>query len=110
MRFSPEPTESRATIIPTPSAIPTAVAIVRALCRRRLLAISPATSARTLPADGGGGSGDANMSEMGGDLSSIREILAGRSGEEMALNDRYLNPQLGRIVRTLGFDRRWMRR
>ena len=37
---------------------------------------------------------------MGGDLSSIREILAGRSGEEMALNDRYLNPQLGRIVRT----------
>ena len=27
----------------------------------------------------------------------------------MALNDRYLNPQLGRIVRTLGFDRVWTR-
>lgn len=26
----------------------------------------------------------------------------------MVLNDRHLNPQLGRIVRTLGFDRRWV--
>ena len=39
----------------------------------------------------------------------MREILAGRSGEEMTLNDRYLNPQMGRIVRTLGFDRVWVR-
>jgi ornithine--oxo-acid transaminase len=39
----------------------------------------------------------------------VREILAGRSGEEMALNDSYLNPQLGRIVRTLGFDKHWVR-
>ncbi len=38
----------------------------------------------------------------------VREILAGRSGEEMALNDAYLNPQLGRIVRTLGLDKRWV--
>ncbi len=38
----------------------------------------------------------------------VREILAGRSGEEMALNDAYLNPQLGRIVRTLGFDKQWV--
>jgi ornithine--oxo-acid transaminase len=38
----------------------------------------------------------------------VREILAGRSGEEMALNDSYLNPQLGRIVRTLGLDRTWV--
>jgi len=30
-----------------------------------------------------------------------------RSGEELALNDRYLNPQIGRIVRTLGFDKVW---
>jgi ornithine--oxo-acid transaminase len=27
----------------------------------------------------------------------------------MPLNDRYHNPQLGRIVRTLGFDREWVR-
>jgi ornithine--oxo-acid transaminase len=38
----------------------------------------------------------------------VREILADRSGEEMALGDAYLNPQLGRIVRTLGFDKRWV--
>jgi ornithine--oxo-acid transaminase len=45
----------------------------------------------------------------GGAIPSVAEILAGRAGEEMALNDRHLNPQLGRIVRTLGFDRRWVR-
>jgi ornithine--oxo-acid transaminase len=38
----------------------------------------------------------------------VSDLLSGRAGEEMALNDRYLNPQLGRIVRTLGFDRRWV--
>lgn len=39
----------------------------------------------------------------------MREILAGRVGEEMALNQRHLNPQLGRILRTLGFDRVWVK-
>ena len=39
---------------------------------------------------------------------SVAETLA-RSADAMALNDRYLNPQLGRIVRTLGFDRDWVR-
>jgi ornithine--oxo-acid transaminase len=38
---------------------------------------------------------------------SIREILDSRTGEEMALNDRFLNPQMGRILRTLGFDKVW---
>src|SRR4051794_23208125 len=38
---------------------------------------------------------------------TIAEIIAGRAGEEMALNDRYLNPQMGRILRTLGFDKVW---
>jgi acetylornithine/succinyldiaminopimelate/putrescine aminotransferase len=42
-------------------------------------------------------------------MDRVRELLAGRAGDAMALNDRYLNPQLGRIVRTLGFDRRWVR-
>jgi len=37
----------------------------------------------------------------------VSEILAARSGEEMALNDRFLNPQMGRILRTLGFDKVW---
>jgi ornithine--oxo-acid transaminase len=40
-------------------------------------------------------------------LPPVREILANRVGEEMALNDRYLNAQMGRIVRTVGFDRVW---
>src|SRR5437588_3212583 len=37
----------------------------------------------------------------------IAEILEQRSGEEMALNERFLNPQMGRILRTLGFDKVW---
>ncbi|MEA2209167.1 MAG: ornithine--oxo-acid transaminase [Solirubrobacteraceae bacterium] len=38
---------------------------------------------------------------------TLGEILAERAGEEMALNDRFLNPQMGRILRTLGFDKSW---
>ena len=38
---------------------------------------------------------------------TVAEILGARAGEEMALNDRYLNPQMGRILRTLGFDKVW---
>src|SRR6266540_2114404 len=45
---------------------------------------------------------------MGSVPPPVRDTLGRRAGEEMALNDRYLNPQLGRIVRTLGFDRRWV--
>jgi ornithine--oxo-acid transaminase len=37
----------------------------------------------------------------------VGEILSGRSGEEMSLNERFLNPQMGRILRTLGFDKVW---
>jgi ornithine--oxo-acid transaminase len=40
-------------------------------------------------------------------IPSVREIIARRTGEELALNDMYLNPQMGRILRTLGFDRVW---
>ncbi|HEY4809794.1 MAG TPA: aspartate aminotransferase family protein [Solirubrobacteraceae bacterium] len=39
---------------------------------------------------------------------SVQEIIESRVGEEMALNDRYLNPQMGRILRTLGFDKTWV--
>ena len=38
---------------------------------------------------------------------SISEILATRTGEELELNDRFLNPQMGRILRTLGFQKVW---
>src|SRR5271155_4975378 len=38
---------------------------------------------------------------------SVKDIIEARTGEELALNDRHLNPQMGRILRTLGFDRTW---
>jgi len=41
-------------------------------------------------------------------IPSVSEILAARTGEEMSLNDRHLNPQMGRILRTLGFDKVWV--
>jgi ornithine--oxo-acid transaminase len=37
----------------------------------------------------------------------IADLLDDRAGQAMALNQRYLNPQLGRVVRTLGFHREW---
>jgi ornithine--oxo-acid transaminase len=37
----------------------------------------------------------------------VQEILSARCGEEMALNDRFGNPQMGRVLRTLGLDRAW---
>ncbi|MGO9961535.1 MAG: aspartate aminotransferase family protein [Solirubrobacteraceae bacterium] len=42
------------------------------------------------------------------EIPEIHELVAGRVGEELALNDRYLNPQMGRILRTLGFDKSWV--
>ncbi len=42
------------------------------------------------------------------EIAPVHEILAQRTGEELALNDRYLNRQMGRILRTLGFDRTWV--
>ena len=41
-------------------------------------------------------------------LPGVRDILAARTGQELELNDRYLNPQMGRILRTLGFDKIWV--
>src|SRR5437764_9678171 len=40
-------------------------------------------------------------------LPPVGEILSRRSGEELSLNDRFGNPQMGRILRTLGFDKVW---
>ncbi len=42
------------------------------------------------------------------EIPPIAELLSTRRGEELALNDRYLNPQMGRILRTLGIDRTWV--
>ncbi|MGC9220688.1 MAG: aspartate aminotransferase family protein [Solirubrobacteraceae bacterium] len=42
----------------------------------------------------------------GGD---IAQLISTRAAEAMALNQRHLNPQLGRVLQTLGYDRRWVR-
>src|SRR6478672_5801778 len=41
------------------------------------------------------------------ELPSVGELISARAGEELALNDSYLNPQMGRILRTLGFQKVW---
>jgi ornithine--oxo-acid transaminase len=46
---------------------------------------------------------------MSSGVPTVREILATRTGQEMELNERHLNPQMGRILRTLGFDKTWVR-
>ena len=38
----------------------------------------------------------------------VGEILARRRGEEAALHERNMNPQLVRVLRTIGFDRTWV--
>ncbi len=47
------------------------------------------------------------MMSTDGRWPDVVELLQRRAGEAMALNQRHLNPQLGRVVRTLGFDRDW---
>jgi ornithine--oxo-acid transaminase len=44
---------------------------------------------------------------MAWEVPTVRDILSARSGEDMKLNDAFLNPQMGRILRTLGFDKSW---
>src|SRR5947207_734916 len=36
-------------------------------------------------------------------------LLDGRGSEGFALHERYVNPQMPRVLRTLGFDREWTR-
>src|SRR5436305_5646638 len=45
----------------------------------------------------------------GFDPAEIAGLLESRAADAMGLNQRYLNPQLGRVVQTLGFDREWVR-
>jgi ornithine--oxo-acid transaminase len=48
---------------------------------------------------------DARTGEERPDLANVIES---RASAAMALNQRYLNRQLGRVVKTLGFDREWV--
>jgi ornithine--oxo-acid transaminase len=40
---------------------------------------------------------------------SVRDLLAERSGEELDLYARTVNPQFVKLLRTISFDRRWVR-
>src|SRR5881275_2993252 len=40
---------------------------------------------------------------------SLRELLSARAGEEFDLHARTINPQFVKLLRTIGFDRRWAR-
>ena len=40
---------------------------------------------------------------------SVRELLERHSGDELELHARTVNPQYVRMLRTIGFDRRWAR-
>jgi ornithine--oxo-acid transaminase len=52
------------------------------------------------------GSIDAEHSQNHG-RADVADLLELRAGEALALNQRHLNPKLGRVVRTLGFDVDW---
>jgi ornithine--oxo-acid transaminase len=39
----------------------------------------------------------------------LAQELAARAGESFALHERYLNPQMVRVLKTIGFDRRYVR-
>src|SRR5437763_357860 len=40
-------------------------------------------------------------------LPKVADLLERRAGEALALNQRHLNPKLGRVLRTLGFEVDW---
>jgi len=39
----------------------------------------------------------------------LRALLTARGGEAFALHERYVNPQMPRVLRTIGFDRKYVR-
>ena len=43
------------------------------------------------------------------DRFDLGALLAARRHEAFALHERYINPQMPRVLRTLGFDREWAR-
>src|ERR1700761_2741663 len=43
------------------------------------------------------------------EANDVAELIALRADEAMDLNQRYLNRKLGRVLQTLGFDRKWVR-
>jgi ornithine--oxo-acid transaminase len=44
-----------------------------------------------------------------GQVNDLAALRSAHAGEGLALNQRHLNRQLGRVLQTLGFDREWVR-
>jgi ornithine--oxo-acid transaminase len=42
-------------------------------------------------------------------VGELRDLLGGRTGETLELHAEYVNPQMVRVLRTIGFDRDWAR-
>jgi ornithine--oxo-acid transaminase len=42
-------------------------------------------------------------------MGELRELLQSRAGEALDLHAQYVNPQMIRVLRTIGFDRNWAR-
>jgi ornithine--oxo-acid transaminase len=42
-------------------------------------------------------------------MGELRELLQSRAGEALDLHAKYVNPQMIRVLRTIGFDRNWAR-
>ena len=42
-------------------------------------------------------------------MGELRDLLGGRTGETLELHAEYVNPQMVRVLRTIGFDRNWAR-
>jgi ornithine--oxo-acid transaminase len=51
----------------------------------------------------------APTSSTSDDRFDLGALLAERRHEAFALHERYINPQMPRVLRTLGFDREWVR-
>jgi ornithine--oxo-acid transaminase len=52
--------------------------------------------------------GPVEPSGSSGSALDVDRVLVERRGEEFVLNDRHLNPQFGRVLHTIGFDRSWV--
>ena len=42
-------------------------------------------------------------------VGELADLLEARSGEGLDLHAEYVNPQMVRVLRTIGFDRDWVR-
>src|SRR5437588_11203732 len=73
-----------------------------------IVAMTPVLRRNTrLPRSNGDPCGSIPRMGENSDHHAVAELFELRAAEAMVLNQRHLNPKLGRVVQTLGFDRDW---